>query len=73
MAMEGDIPRVGDVAEAEALNVDKLWDLFVNQVQVSATEAVVRTTCLKLAEAGIDQEYQLQLAPPEYLKEVLPP
>jgi hypothetical protein len=63
----------GETAEMEPLNVDKLWELFVNQVQVNAPEAVIREACAKLAEAGIDQEYQLLHVPPEFLKEVLPP
>ena len=65
--------RVGEVVESEPLNIDNLWDIFVNQVQVDAPESVVRTTCTKLVEAGIDQEYQLVLAPPEFLKDILPP
>ena len=73
MATEDEMQRVGEVVGSEPRNIDNLWDIFVNQVQVDAPESVVRTTCAKLVEAGIDQEYQLVLAPPEFLKDILPP
>ena len=64
---------VGGAVEGEPLNIDNLWDIFVNQVQVKATEAVIRETCTRLAEAGIEQEYQIVHCPSEFFKEVLPP
>ena len=57
----------------QPMNIDNLWEIFVNQVQVNATESVITETCTRLVEAGIEQEYQLVHCPSEFLKEVLPP
>ena len=64
---------VDAAVEGTPLNIDALWDIFVNQVQVNAPEAVVTETCQRLAEVGIEHEYQIIHCPPDYLKEVLPP